>query len=129
VLDTITRNRSRGQRVIVYLSYSGLGPDIERGIDHTALRDNFPRLHAAGIPIVHYWRPALPQNSTPAAIDTVLALATRYADCTLSIGLKVPPGSRRQMEALWPALADPALDPESADSIWPDPQWEAMRNI
>lgn len=129
VIACITRDRACGQRVIVYLSYSGLGPDIEQGINHQALRDNFPRLHAAGIPIVHYWRPALPQNSSPETIDNVLGLATRYADCSLSIGLKVPPGSRRQMEELWPALTDPALDPETADSIWPSADWEALRNI
>lgn len=130
VLDAIVRNReTRGQRVIVYLSYSGLGPAIEQGIDHQALRANFPRLRAVRIPIVHYWRPALPENSTSDSIETVLDLVTRYADCSVSIGLKVPPGSRRQMEELWPALAHPDLDPESADSIWPDADWEALLNI
>ncbi|WP_416968301.1 hypothetical protein [Streptomyces sp. 4F14] len=130
VLDSVVRNRdTHGQRVIVYLSYSGLGPTIELGIDHQALRANFPRLHAAGVPIVHYWRPALPDNSSPDSIETVLGLATRYADCSVSIGLKVPPGSRHQMEELWPALAHPDLDPESADSIWPDADWEALRNV
>jgi len=129
VIARITHNRQNGQRVIVYLSYSGLGPGIEQGINHQALRDNFPRLHTARIPIVHYWRPALPENSTPEAIHTVLSLAARYADCSLSIGLKVPPGSRHQMEQLWLALANPELAPETADSIWPDSDWEALRNI
>lgn len=129
VLDAITTTRAAGIPVLVYLSYSGLGPDIERGIDHEALRANFPRLHHHGIPVIHYWRPLVPANSAPETISTVLDWATRYAACTVSVGLKVKPGAREQMLPLWPALADAGLDVEGADAIWPRSTWEALRAL
>lgn len=89
VLAAIVRARVAGLPVIVYLSYSGLGPDVEHGIDHEALRANFPRLHNSGVPVIHYWRPLMPANSTPAVITRVLDWAARYAACSVSVGLKV----------------------------------------
>ncbi|WP_326681624.1 hypothetical protein [Streptomyces sp. NBC_01237] len=128
VVACIRRNQAKGLRVIVYLSYSGLGPDIERGIDHGALKDNFPRLHAADIPVIHYWRPALPQNSTSAVIESVMDLASRYARCSVAVGTKVKPTAKDQITALWPQLADPALDPQAADSVWPRTTWDWLRD-
>ncbi|MFF4409529.1 hypothetical protein [Streptomyces sp. NPDC001404] len=129
VIDCINRNRAVGLPVIVYLSYSGLGPDIEQGIDHQALRANFPRLHAAGVPVVHYWRPALPANSTPDVIDDVMDWAARYAACTVAVGTKVKPTALEQITSLWPELADPHLDQQSADSVWPRATWDFIQHI
>ncbi|MFG2116613.1 hypothetical protein ACGFRB_28915 [Streptomyces sp. NPDC048718] len=129
VVACITRNRAAGLPIVVYLSYSGLGPDIEAGIDHDALRDNFPRLHAAGIPVIHYWRPFLPQNSTPEAIERVMGLVTRYAACTVAVGTKVKPTALDQITGLWPELADPHLDPRAADSVWPRSAWEWVQRV
>ncbi|WP_406834885.1 hypothetical protein ACICHK_00410 [Streptomyces sp. AHU1] len=129
VVDCITRNRAAGLPIQVYLSYSGLGPDIERGIDHDALRATFPRLHAAGIPLIHYWRPFLPQNSTPDVIDHVMDWVTRYADATVAVGTKIKPTALQQITGLWPQLADPHLDPQAADSLWPRPAWEWLRHV
>ncbi|MDH6710766.1 hypothetical protein P3T27_007517 [Kitasatospora sp. MAA19] len=125
VLGEIVCSRAAGLPVLVYLSYSGLGRDIERGIHHDLLRANFPRLREAAVPVLHYWRPALPANSTPEAMRTVLSWASTYADATISVGLKVKPSARDQAADLWPALADPGLDLHAAESIWP----EAMRTF
>jgi hypothetical protein len=129
VIACISRNRAAGLPIIVYLSYSGLAPDIERGIDHDALRATFPALHAADIPVIHYWRPAMHQNSTPEAIEHVMDWAARYATCTVAVGLKVKPSARDQITALWPRLRDPALDPQGADSIWPRATWDFLHHI
>ncbi|PZG09162.1 hypothetical protein C1J01_38070 [Nonomuraea aridisoli] len=129
IVDCIARNRAKGLPILVYLSYSGLGPDIERGIDHEALRGNFPRLHAAGIPVIHYWRPALPENSTPDIIEHVMDWASRYAVCSVAVGTKVKPTAFDQMTTVWPALADPDLDPQAADSVWPRRTWEWLRDV
>ncbi|MFE1558868.1 hypothetical protein ACFW6V_28290 [Streptomyces sp. NPDC058734] len=129
VVECIARNRAAGLPILVYLSYSGLGPDIERGIDHTALRANFPRLHAADIPVIHYWRPALPQNSTLEVIEHVMDLAVRYAACTVAVGTKVKPTALDQITELWPALADPNLDPRAADSVWPRTTWDWLHAL
>lgn len=56
--------RRRGLAVIVYLSLSGLDDSVECGVRHDVLIDNFPRLAAARIPLVHYWRPGTPASST-----------------------------------------------------------------
>ncbi|MFJ2397389.1 hypothetical protein ACIOTI_32150 [Streptomyces sp. NPDC087843] len=129
VVDCITRNRAAGLPVLVYLSYSGLGADIEQGIDRSALRANFPRLHAAGVPVIHYWRPALPQNSTPAVIEHVMEWAARYAMCSVAVGTKVKPSALDQITGLWPELADPNLDPRVADSVWPRSTWDWLRHL
>ncbi|AXI79062.1 radical SAM family protein [Peterkaempfera bronchialis] len=129
VVACITRNRSAGLPILVYLSYSGLGPDIEQGIDHESLRDNFPRLHAAGVPVIHYWRPALPQNSTPDVIEHVMDWAARYTACTVAVGTKIKPTALDQITALWPQLGNPHLDPRAADSVWPRTTWDWLRNI
>lgn len=47
-IGAVTTARRAGLRVIVYVSYSGLGRAIERGIRHDDLKTNFPRLAQAG---------------------------------------------------------------------------------
>ncbi|MFG2631608.1 hypothetical protein [Streptomyces sp. NPDC048473] len=129
VIAAILRARKAGIPVIVYLSYSGLGPDTERGIDHAALRANFPRLHAHGIPVIHYWRPLMPANSTPETITHVLDWAARYAACSVAVGLKVKPGARDQLAALWPELAADGLPLKTADAVWPRETWELLETL
>ncbi|MFE4621802.1 radical SAM family protein [Streptomyces mirabilis] len=129
VLAAILRARAAGLPVIAYLSYSGLGPDVERGIDHETLRANFPRLHDQGIPVIHYWRPLMPANSSLAVITHVLDWATRYAACSVSVGLKVNRGARNQMTALWPELGAEDLPLETAEAIWPRESWELLHTL
>ncbi len=129
VIEAILTARAAGIPVIVYLSYSGLGPDIERGIDHDALRDTFPRLHEHGIPVIHYWRPLMPANAQPGTITRVLDWAARYSACSVAVGLKVKPGARKQMTELWPALGSEDLSPEAADAVWPRQTWELLDSL
>ncbi|MEU9480731.1 radical SAM protein [Streptomyces sp. NPDC048191] len=129
VIDAILDARAAGTPVIVYLSYSGLGPDIERGIDHQALRENFPRLHEHGIPVIHYWRPLMPANAAPKTITHVLDWAARYSACSVAVGLKVKQGARDQMAQLWPELGAEELPLESADAVWPRETWELLASL
>ncbi|MGW3121363.1 hypothetical protein ACWDBW_30140 [Streptomyces sp. NPDC001107] len=129
VITAIRTARAAGIPVIVYLSYSGLGPDIERGIDHAALRENFPRLHEHGIPVIHYWRPLMPANAAPETITHVLDWAARYSACSVAVGLKVKPGARRQMTELWPELRDQEAALEAADAVWPRRTWELLESL
>ncbi|MFI1204852.1 hypothetical protein ACH4VR_36405 [Streptomyces sp. NPDC020883] len=129
VIDAITQARQAGLPVLVYLSYSGLGPDVEKGIRHDQLRANFPRLHAADIPIIHYWRPFLPQNSRPEVMEQVLDLASQFATCSVTVGTKVKPTAMQQITGLWPELADSTSDPRSADSVWPRTAWEWLSDL
>jgi DNA repair photolyase len=122
-IRTISGAISVGVRVIVYLSYSGLRQNIERGIRHENVRANFPRLADAGIPIVHYWRPAFPESATTDVMDGVLALAAKHARCSMAAGLKVEAAALDRLAEIWPELAGTSGVSE-AECVYPRPFWE-----
>ncbi|GDY29754.1 hypothetical protein [Gandjariella thermophila] len=122
-VETIAAARRLGLRVIVYLSYSGLGRDIERGIRHEAIADNFPRLAEADIPVVHYWRPAFPESANPEKMERVIALASRFARCTVAAGLKVERAPVARLAEVWPELAETPGVAE-AEGVYPRPFWD-----
>jgi DNA repair photolyase len=122
-VDTIATARKAGLDVVVYLSLSGLTAAVEQGIRHRQLIRNFPVLHAAAIPIVHYWRPALPRNAVEPVMTDVLDLAATYATCTMVAGLKVEPAARQRLARLWPALAN-TVGVVEAEGVYPRAFWE-----
>ncbi|MGH3988904.1 MAG: hypothetical protein ACRDTZ_16585 [Pseudonocardiaceae bacterium] len=122
-LDAVATARRAGLRVIVYVSYSGLGPDVERGIRHEELKTNFPRLGQAGVPVVHYWRPAFPESATTRTMRAVLDWVASYARCTVAAGLKVESAAVSRLAALWPELGTtPGVT--AAEGVYPRPFWE-----
>ncbi|GIH71018.1 radical SAM protein [Sphaerimonospora thailandensis] len=127
IIEAITAARSAGLRVIVYLSYSGLDDAVEVGVRHEHIRANFPALHAAGIPIVHYWRPAFPESATEETMTRVLNTAARYAACTMAAGLKVEPEALNRLARLWPALATTPGATE-AEGVYPEAFWEFIHH-
>ncbi|APU12514.1 MULTISPECIES: hypothetical protein [Actinoalloteichus] len=121
-LDTVTTTRQAGLRTIVYLSYSGLGRDVERGIRHEELKTNFPRLAQAGVPVVHYWRPAFPESATTGTMEAVFDWAATYARCTMAAGLKVESAALPRLAGLWPALVTtPGVT--TAEGVYPRAFW------
>ncbi len=124
-VERIAAARAAGLQVLVYVSYSGLGRDVERGIRHEAVRGNFPALADAGIPVVHYWRPAFPESAVPATMHSVLGLARRYARCTVAAGLKVEPAALPRLRRLWPELAE-APGVTQAEGVYPRAFWEFL---
>lgn len=127
VLEAVTTARQAGVRVIVYVSYSGLDRDIERGIRHDDLKSNFSRLAHAGVPIVHYWRPAFPESATASTMEAVLDWAASYARCTVAAGLKVEPAAVPRLAELWPELATtPGVT--TAEGVYPRPFWEFIHH-
>ncbi len=122
-LDAIVAARQAGLRTIVYVSYSGLGRDIERGIRHEELKTNFPRLAHAGLPVVHYWRPAFPESATVSTMEAVFDWAAEYALCTVAAGLKVEPAALSRLAELWPELATtPGVT--AAECVYPQAFWD-----
>lgn len=122
-LDAVATARRAGLRVIVYVSYSGLGRDVERGIRHDEVKANFPRLGQAGVPVVHYWRPALPASVTAHTMQAVLDWVASYARCTVAAGLKVEPAALSRLAGLWPELGTtPGVT--AAEGVYPRPFWE-----
>jgi DNA repair photolyase len=123
VTEAIARARESGLRVIVYLSYSGLDAAVEAGIRHEQLVANFPALSAAGIPVVHYWRPSFPASAATETMTRVLGLAARYAACTMAAGLKVEAGALGRLSRHWPELASTPGVTE-AECVYPAAFWE-----
>lgn len=122
-LDAVATARQAGLRVIVYVSYSGLGREVERGIRHGELKTNFPRLTQAGVPVVHYWRPAFPESATTRTMRGVLDWVAAYARCTVVAGLKVESAALSRLAALWPELGTtPGVT--AAEGVYPRPFWE-----
>src|SRR5580700_439740 len=80
-----------GIRVVLFLSYSGLGRDFEPNFTDEQLRLNFRIAKANGLPVVHYWRPLLPPNTTSAAVRSMLSFVSSIADATVFVGLKLHP--------------------------------------
>ncbi|ASO18078.1 DNA repair photolyase [Actinoalloteichus hoggarensis] len=122
-LDTVANAHRSGLRIIVYLSYSGLGREVERGIQHEGLKENFPRLAHAGVPVVHYWRPAFPDSSTTGTMEAVFDWAAAYARCTVAAGLKVESAALPRLAGLWPELA-PTPGVTTAEGVYPEAFWK-----
>lgn len=104
--------RDAGLKVLVYLSYSGLSIDVEPGIKHRDIVNNFGRLKDAGIPTVHYWRPIVSQNSTAEEVARILGEVADSAVCSTVAPLQVKGGDRQRLAAFWPELTDPEATPE-----------------
>jgi DNA repair photolyase len=123
VIAELAEMQRRSVQVIVYLSLSGLDNTVERGVRHAALLDNFPRLAAAEIPIVHYWRPGTPMSAATAVMEKVLDHAAMYAACTMAAGLKVEPAALPRLAQMWPELAT-TDGVTSAECVYPRAFWE-----
>jgi len=123
VITDLVETRQRGVPLVAYLSLSGLDNTIERGVRHAPLLDNFPRLAAAGIPIVHYWRPGTPASATTAVMERVLDHAATYAAATMAAGLKVEPAALPRLAEMWPELAT-TDSVTSAEGVYPRAFWE-----
>jgi len=122
VIKRVKELKEKGQNVIFYISYSGLGEDIEPCISESILRENFKILALNGIDTIHYFRPFLPQNSDSKRIKEILDYVNQYTDISVTTGL---------------ALIETFIDKIScfdeikenkeaclkANSVWPEPAW------
>jgi DNA repair photolyase len=78
-------------RVVFFLSYSGLDQKLEPNFTDAALRANFHLAKSHGFSVVHYWRPLLPENSTKEAVERMLSFVSNIADASVLIGMKLHP--------------------------------------
>lgn len=106
-------------KILFYISYSGLQKPIEPATNIKHLQENFINLKNASLPVIHYWRPFLPQNSTPKIINQVLQDVTPYADCSMVSGLKVNDGIIDNLKTYWPELERFKGITDQIGSVWP----------
>jgi len=91
VLGRLKRMQENGYTVVVYLSYSGLGHEVEPNVNHNHIRMNFINLKRYRIPCVHYYRPFLPSNSDPKKIKSILDFVHKYTPVTVVTGFMFHP--------------------------------------
>lgn len=80
-----------GLNIVFFLSYSGLGRDLEPNFTDGGLRTNFEIVKETGFRVVHFWRPLLPENTSASAIETMLSFVSAAADASIAVGLKLHP--------------------------------------
>ena len=115
-IKTIKFLESKKHKFLFFISYSGLENDIEIGINKQNIKNNFINLNKYNLPIVHYWRPFLPQNSDKEKILDVYNFVKKYAKCSVAIGLKVKESYKNNLK-FWNALEE-IDDTTCAESIW-----------
>lgn len=122
-IELLQEVKNTGRNVVVYLSYSGLGEEIEPNVVKKDIESNFKRLKKANINIVHYFRPFLPQNSTPEKLQEILNFVNQYTDVSTIMGLKLIRNFVDRIRDIWPDLPESREKLLKADSIWPEEAW------
>lgn len=111
--------RLKNLKLIIFLSYSGLDKNLEPCIDILSIRKNFKVLAEENIPIVHFWRPLIPSNTSDLQIQDMLSFVSKYAKASVFIGLKYSPDLRKIFD-IHPELCVPYEDiPQYGDWLLP----------
>jgi DNA repair photolyase len=114
------------KKLILYFSLSWLPKEIEPGVNRFKLIESMKRVNERKIPVIHYWRPFIPQNSSLNTISEVLSIVTKHAKASVISGLKLNPEIRDKMVNFWPELKEiDDADMSKISNIWP----KGVRNV
>ena len=122
VINKVKEFKSKGQNVVFYISYSGLGKEIEPRISEEILRDNFKRLSKNGIDVIHYYRPFLPQNSDSEKIKEILDYVNQYTDISVTTGLALIETFINKIDC-WDEIKENKEASLKANCVWPETAW------
>ena len=128
--EMITRAKKikeNNQNIVFYISYSGLGKEIEPRISEEILRDNFKRLSENGIDVIHYYRPFLPQNSDSKKITEILNYVNQYTDISVTTGLALIETFIDKIEC-WDEVKKNKDKCLKANCVWPENAWNYFNN-
>lgn len=120
VLDKLKSIKMSGRNIIVYLSYSGLDKEMEPNINHEDIRTNFKNLYNKGIPIIHYYRPLVKENSSKEKIDKVLDFVHQYTNISQVLGLMYVPSLEDKINI----DSNTKEQYKNATSLWPKEAWD-----
>lgn len=109
----------KGMQFVIYLSYSGLGKKYEPNINYDDIKSNFKRLHENNIPIVHYFRPFIPENSDPKKIEEILNFVSQYTKVSVTTGLALRKDFIDKID-FWDVTKDRKEECLKAISLWPE---------
>lgn len=118
-INYINELSKEGMNIVIYLSYSGLSKKYEPAINVDELKSNFVRLHAASIPIIHYYRPFIPENSNKEKIEEVLDFVKNYTDISVISGLKLTSDFIDKID-YWDITKDEREKCLKAADVWPE---------
>ena len=122
VIDKVKYLKLKGQNVIFYISYSGLGKDIEPRISEQVLKDNFKKLKENNIDVIHYFRPFLPQNADPKKIKEILDFVNQYTDVSVTTGLALIETFIDKIDC-WDEIKKNKEASLKANCVWPESAW------
>ena len=99
---------SKGLKILIYVSYSGLESEFEKGIRKNGKLEaliSINNLFQAKIPCAHYWRPLIKQNTTNNILQQVFDnVKDKYIGSVVT-GLKLYP--TMSCEDYWPRSTAP----------------------
>ncbi|MGN0973953.1 MAG: radical SAM protein [Bacilli bacterium] len=127
VIEKVKELKQKGQNVIFYISYSGLGKDIEPRISEEILKNNFKKLKENDIDVIHYFRPFLPQNSDPKRIEEILDYVNQYTDISVTTGLALIETFIDKIEC-WNEVKKNKEACLKANCVWPESAWNYFNN-
>ena len=127
VIEKVKELKQKGQNVIFYISYSGLGKDIEPRISEEILKNNFKKLKENDIDVIHYFRPFLPQNSDSKRIEEILDYVIPYTDISVTTGLALIETFIDKIEC-WNEVKKNKEACLKANCVWPESAWNYFNN-
>ena len=127
VIDKVKYLKQKGQNVIFYISYSGLGKEIEPRINEEVLKDNFKKLKENNIDVIHYYRPFLPQNADPKQITEILDFVNQYTDISVTTGLALIETFINKISC-WEEIKKNKEECLKANCVWPESAWNYFNN-
>lgn len=122
VIKKVKEIKEKGQNIVFYISYSGLGKDIEPKISEETLQNNFKKLKENNIDVIHYFRPFLPQNSDPKRIEKILNFVNKYTDVSVTTGLALIETFIDKIEC-WHEVKQNRELCLKANCVWPESAW------
>lgn len=122
VIKKVKKIKEKGQNVVFYISYSGLGKDIEPRISEKILQNNFKKLKENNIDVIHYFRPFLPQNSDPKRIEEILNFVNKHTDVSVTTGLALIETFIDKIEC-WNEVKVNRELCLKANCVWPESAW------
>lgn len=127
VIERVKEINKKGINIVFYISYSGLGKDIEPRICEEILLHNFKKLKDNDIPVIHYFRPFMPQNSDPKRIKEILDNVNQYTDVSVTTGLALIKTFIEQIDC-WNEIKNNKDKCLKANCVWPEKAWEYFNN-
>lgn len=117
IIEILQEMILEGFKILFYLSYSGLDSTIEGNIKEETIQNNFIKLNAANIPIIHYYRPLTPLNASRKRINEIISFVSKYSIASVVAGLKIETAYQEKLD-FWPEIIE---DKEyaNAECVWP----------